>query len=329
MSKRKKKKHTKMLLISPDEILQSIRISPAQLEYWIKEGKLEIVRDPGGLLITASSYRRMAHSREAWELSLQAVAAEAHRRQTDSHTGLAKRFTNESSQLIGEYKGHLDLLQNIHSRYKDAFDVLHNETPDTASYILLARAIALLRMTCLCLENRYWESLLLLRPIDEALNLAEYFIICSQSSDGKKALEEWFRENKSPSNATCREALDKYSRSLSPSWDNDKLAVAMKTIHHAKSKPIHSALNDIMEVYRTSLDSDRLIDDGFDYGPCSYPRKILALVHFFRSSIWTTVQTYLMCIRLGNIKIASDDINALETLNQRFLQEVDRGRGID
>jgi hypothetical protein len=326
MSKRKKAKHKRESFIPVQDAAHAMRISLLQMRDWIRESKLETTDGPLGLLITESAFKKMAHSTELADITIQATINEARRRQSDNESGLAKNFTVQISQIILEYRSHLGTLQHIHSKYKEKYNILHNQTADVAAYILHARAISLLRMACLCLENHYWESLLFLRPVDEALQLAEYFVISARSPEGKEALLEWFRENKSPSNSVCRDAIDKFSRTLSPHWDNDKLANAMNKIYHAKSKPVHNALNNIMETYQTFVEDGKLIDGGFDYGPCTYPRKVIGLVHFFGSSIWTTVQCFLLCMRLGNIQFEQIDIDALDSLNQRFLKEIDMGR---
>jgi hypothetical protein len=321
MSKRSKVNHKNQSFISIGEAAYAMRIPRVMMDTWIREGKIRPVIKHNESVIPIDVFKNIAHSPMIFEATLNAAANEAQRRQSDRESGLSDKFKKEISKLVQEYRINIDNLEKIHRRYHEKFTVLRNQSPDTAAYILHSKVISLLRMACLCFENQYWESIVLLRPIDEALHLADYFIISAKIPEGTQHLGEWFRENKSPPDSVCRKAIDKYVRSLSPSLDNDLFANAMNQIYRAKSKPVHNTLNNIMEVYQIHFDGNKLIGVGFDYGPCSYPRKVIDLLRFFRSSIWSTVQSFLFCFRLGSTQIDSNDIEALESLNQRFLNE--------
>lgn len=50
---------------------------------------------------------------------------------------------------------------------------------------------------------------MLLRPIDEAIDLAKYFSLCSAEESAVSHVREWFRENRSPKHKIVREIWGK------------------------------------------------------------------------------------------------------------------------
>jgi hypothetical protein len=326
MSKRKKAKTEFPRYVTVEEAMHTLRVAPLHMKNWVREGRVELFDTSEGKAIRWLEFKKSAHSQEARAAALEGLANETARRESDDVTGLSQQFKNEIAQLVQEYYAHIDTLERIHRKYHNQLDVLSTESSIVAAYIIFSKILTLLRMTCVCLDHHYWDAMALLRSIDEAVLLAEYFATSGNTTQGKKHLEEWFRENRSPSNSVCREAIDKFFTSLPPGQEASIFGSAMRNLYQAKSKPVHNTLNDIMEVYRTRLENGKLLGVGFDYGPCSYPRKMLGLVHFFRSSIWTTAQSFQICFQLAAPMLDREDIDTLFNLNLRFLSEINRGR---
>ena len=91
----------------------------------------------------------------------------------------------------------------------------------------------------------------------------------------------------------------------------------MKELHYKKSKAIHHTHHDIMETYRAKIDNGRLTGLGFEYGPCSYPRKMLEVTELFRSSIRTAVQGFLLCFK-DRLPLRQEHVEELMVLDQVF-----------
>ena len=326
MSKKKKPKGQQETLISLKEAMYLMRVAPIHMDQWIREHKVVPRATSSGPALRLQDFKKLAHSKDALDGALDGLANHTLRREADEASGKTAIYLRERAQIIAGYRKDIDTIEAIHRKYHDRLNVLTNQTPKAAAYIITAKVITLLKMACLCLENVYWESNLLLRPIDEALQLAEYFMVTADTQVGKKHLSEWFRENKSPPNSVCREAIELYMRNLTPAIDDDMVGEVMRQLYHTKSKPVHNAFNNIMEVYRTRMDGQKLIGVGFDYGPCSFPRKFNGLLHFYRSSIWTTVQTFMICFNVGDTLLEPADADILDNLNNRFLAEIDKGK---
>ena len=232
---------------------------------------------------------------------------------------------SQIATLIAQYREYIETLEEIYKTYHDQVGPLHSESASSAAYILYAKVIRLLNMACLCLEHHFWDALILFRPIDEAVELAQYFILTEGSPQGLEHLRRWFRENHSPKNEKCRKVIGEYMDSVVPPKPGQKLfKEVMKELHYKKSKAIHYTHHDIMETYRAKIDNGLLTGLGFDYGSCSYPRKMLEVTELFQSSIWTAVQGFLMCFK-DRLPLSQEHVERLMALDRLFSTQTSGG----
>jgi len=176
-------------------------------------------------------------------------------------------------------------------------------------------------MVCLCLENHFWEAGILLRSIDEAIDLARYFVITHKTEEGKKNLKKWFRMNEIISHSNCRKAISADMNTYLKDIDFDAQKELQDELYRKKSKWIHPTYNGILEVYRAKIGSNWIMYQGFDYGPCSYSGKIFELTDFFQSSIWIAVQGFYLCF-YKDMPLREEDRKTLNSLNKKFSEEV-------
>jgi hypothetical protein len=174
-------------------------------------------------------------------------------------------------------------------------------------------------MTCTSLEHRFWDSLILLRPIDEAVQLAEYFASFGKEEPGATRLRAWFHEDESPKNAIIREALAKQMDQILGDQSGKPSKGLLGELHNKKSKELHHTYNGMWEMHRTKIDNGKLVHTGFDYGACSSPRQLLEITRFFESSIWTAVQGFVLCFR-EQLPLEAKHIQTLMDLDQQFGQ---------
>lgn len=173
-------------------------------------------------------------------------------------------------------------------------------------------------MANLCFSNLFWDSKILFRPIDEAVMLAEYFIISQDTDIGKKHLKEWFRENRSPSNVICRETISNYMQKILPDF-YDTYKKNLSEVYSIKSKSIHHSLNSILETYNVTIEKDNIKQVGFDFGKCTYTSKILETIEFFQSSIWTAFQGFFICFN-SSMPLTKEDSDLLIFYDTKIFQ---------
>ncbi len=279
-----------------------------------------------GPSISKKDFLALAYSAELPALVQKALQAQTLRRESDESTGKNRVFIEESRYALIKYRAYIKTIETIHAKYNDSIRAIFQESPESAAYILLAQSISFLKMAIDSLDDRHFEAATLLRPIDEAIALAEYFLIEKDSPQGKGNLAAWFHENRSPSNSVCRESIDKYTSSLSGGSDGPSMGLVMNRVYQAKSKLIHNAHHSIMETYKTQVTKEGLVGIGFDYGQSSDPRKLHELISFYQSSIWTLTQAMLICFS-GLTKILSEqDLKTLYTLHSTFFKEMNERR---
>lgn len=316
MQKKSSSKQNPSVLLT--DAMSILRVSERRMRTWIREGRVVVhMTLDGKEAMKMSDLKTLAHTPEAHEAALEGLAWEAQRREDDELSGQNAQFSEEIARRVMLYREYIQTLQDIHHYYGNRLDVLHDESPVVAAYLLYGKVISLLKMTCLCLEHHFWNALILLRPIDEAIQLAKYFIYIETDTQGVQHLRKWFRENRSPQNAVCRQAIGKYMDSILPPTDDRPSASVMGELHDKKSKEIHHTSNGIWETYRAKVENGKLIPLGFDYGPCSYPRKILEVTEFFQSSIWTAVQGFLLCFQ-KRLPLEQAHVDRLMDFDQLF-----------
>ena len=96
----------------------------------------------------------------------------------------------------------------------------------------------------------------------------------------------------------------------------------MNELYELKSKWIHPTFSPVRETLQIEPQDGQAVVTGFDYGPSTYPRKLHELTLFYRSSIWTAVQGFLMCFQ-QQIPLEDVDVDRLHSLNRRFTNEAD------
>ena len=308
-------------LIPFDEAMHALRISPLQFHILQNEGRFEVkINKNGKECITFTELKNLAHSDYVHEMALDTFKNDIAGREREELISRNK-FLKQNSEAIETYKDYIKTLEKIHASYHNQLDVVHTESALVAAYLLYSKVINLLNMACLCLENHFWEAGILLRPIDEAINLAEYFVITKKTEEGKKNLKKWFRMNEIISHSTCRKAFSSYVSILFNQIDFVAHKELEDELYRKKSKWIHPTYNGILEVYRGKIGKNWIMYQGLDYGSCSYLGKIFELTDFFKSSIWTAVQGFYICFCI-DMPLKEEHRKILRLLDKKFLREV-------
>jgi len=186
-----------------------------------------------------------------------------------------------------------------------------------AAYLLFSRVISTLKMGCLCLRNGYWNSGSLLREIDECLDVAKFFVITKGTSKGEKTLRQWFRQNRAPKHEDCRKEIATRRASIIKKIDAEKHRELLNELYQKKSKFTHPTYATIREVAKYKTNQGIVSVEEIDYGPCSYERKLHELTHFFRSSIWSSFQTFIECFA-QELPLLEEDIKYLLNYDKKF-----------
>src|SRR5208337_2102216 len=156
----------------------------------------------------------------------------------------------------------------------------------------------------------------IIREIDEAVDVALYFIIEEKTDTGIKSLKKWFRLNEAPSHSKCREAIAQWENMINPLYSKESNLLLMKSIYGMKSKWTHPTYNVINEIMIFDFNNNGCTVN-FEYKECTYQRKLYELTDFFKSSIWTAFQVFSLCFS-NNLPLEKDDVELLDKYNIVF-----------
>jgi len=309
-------------LIRIKEAMHVLRVSPQQFYVWKKQGKFKIKRNKNNKrCIHNSELKQLAYSDFVRAASFETFLNNMKRRKHDEFSCKNILYKKRIKVNIKRYRSYVKTLQQVHTNYNNRIDLFQTELALFAAYMLFARIISLLNMACMCIEEYYWYATALLRPIDETIDLAEYFIISENSNTGKKHLKTWFRENKSPSHSICRKSNSKFMGTFLGKGISEVHEESMSDLYRVKSKYIHPTFNEILYVhFNPEVKNRKIVAMGFDYDHCSNLRELYELSVFFQSSIWTAVQGFLFCFS-GNMPLKEQDTNQLNILDRKFNHE--------
>lgn len=250
-----------------------------------------------------------------------AALNEAEQRVRDKLTGRNERFAREIKEKLLEYRQYIRLLQEMHHKYLDKVQPLQRRNGLSAAYLLYARVINLLHMGCVCLEVGYWNAGIVLRQIDEAIQVAEYFSD-EFTPELQRDITKWFRENRSPRPSDIRKAIARRLGMLMGEDQGERHQYVMDELYELKSKWIHPTFSPVRETLQIEPIDARAIVVGFDYEASTFPRKLHEITLFYRSSIWSAVQGFLFSFQY-QIPLDGEDAAKLLLLNQKFTNEPD------
>ena len=321
--KKKSKTNPSSRLVSHEDCASVIGLPIVFTSRFIESKRFKkFVNFQGKPSISHSDFMLMTHDPKVIAEADLSTRFEIGQRIEDEEFGRNNLFAERMNAKLREYRTQISCLANIHSKYLPFFGPSIKKTPLMAAYLLYARVINLLNMGCASLESGYWNAGLILRQIDETVQLAEYFSCCSGDVKVQLAVTSWFLENRTPEPKDIRTTLAAHHEKTFGTSDATAFLGNMSDLYNKKSKWVHPAFNPIREAVNFTMSGSEISIDGFDYGMCTNPRKLYELTMFYRSSVWTAVQGFVLCFQL-QIPIDGEDAQSLYLLDQKFCTEPD------
>jgi len=272
----------------------ALGVLDSQMEQWIREDKPKILKNHRGVLSVPQSYITTCSSRDDYYKALLNSIKVENKHKTYILTGKKKEQLHRSRQsMLKVYSEWVGRIEEIHKDYKIIFNELSNETWEFATYLLLSRAIALLKGAIELLSKGYGYAGSIIREVDETLDVAQYFKIRAQSGDYVD-LKSWFRNSVAPSHSKCRKAIADHYASIVSGANAQKHEYLLNELYQKKSKWTHPNFGLIRESGLLKVIEGKLQIDELCYGECKHEFKLIELVNYFKSSIWTTYQQFMI-----------------------------------
>lgn len=310
-----KHKSTEDIYVAVEDLIGRLGLLEIDVLSWLSRDQPKTRKDHRGRISVPLEYiEKYSACREYAGAFRRAVAAERRSRGADT-LQLTQRLKIERTNLLENYDLCIRDLETLHRKYLNSANSAGHESSAMAAYLLFSRVISTLKMACFCLRNGYWNSGSLLREIDECLDVAQFFVITKGTSKGEKALRQWFRQNRAPRHEDCRKEIALRMASLFED-DEARHRELLNELYQRKSKFTHPTYATIREVTKYNVE-DAILVEEVDYGPCGYERKLHELTHFFRSSIWSSFQTFLLCF-IHELPLLKEDIEYLRNYDKKF-----------
>lgn len=276
-----------------DDIAHDLGVLERDLLEWVRRERLVLSRDSRGRLAIETKYRnRFAQSQEYEQCIKRSINADWHGWEESRDS--KQSFQEKRLGILAFYDEYIEELRNLHLSIKADVNQHHEESAVRAAYLLFSKAISCLQMGCDNIRQGYWVAGSVIREVDEAIDLARYFVVTSDSDTGKKALKKCFRENFSPTHSECREALSKNMASIAGEEGYEEHRLLMNELYKKKSKWVHPTFSAIREVTQFSV-SEKIDINECCLGVTEHEKKLLELTEFYKSSIWSTFQAFLLC----------------------------------
>lgn len=278
---------------SVDDIAHDLGVLKGDLLNWARREQLAISRDSHGRLAIETKYRNsFAQSQEYEQYIKRSINADRHGWE-ESHDS-RQSLQEKRLEILAVYDEYIEKLRNFHWSIMADVNRHEEESAVRAAYLLFSKAISCLKMGCDNIGQGYWAAGSVIREVDEAIDLARYFIIMSDLDAGKRALKKWFRENFSPTHSECREALSKNMASIVGEIEYEEHRLLMNELYKKKSKWVHPTFGSIREVTQFSV-SEKIDIRECCLGVTEHEKKLLELTDFYKSSIWSTFQAFFFC----------------------------------
>ncbi|MGI6585785.1 MAG: hypothetical protein ACOX3L_07605 [Lutisporaceae bacterium] len=280
--------------ISVEEAAKGLKVKPTDIIKWITEGKIKAIKQADYTFkIPIEEYQRYGKSfpnelrlkigEYLWNAQLRLIPK--------VQEEVRERFSSNSQLVLDRDEIAVNVIETIHRKHEPEFDLFDDKRGTVAAFILYSRVISLLHSIILLLRGGIpSESFILFRPLWEAIQLAEYFLISEASNENKKEIRRWFEHEETPPARDVRYYLSK------------KIGLPLKILqelNHRYSKPVHHTYKVIMESYRGVSMSGFLGDYsqgfGFDYHQSRIMRDIITLIEAFENLLLSALQGFNMC----------------------------------
>jgi hypothetical protein len=320
MSKSNKKEPTKKY-IAIDDLAHDLGLLDSDVISWVAIDHPELTHDHRGRpCISTCFLDKYSQSKQYLRALRNSIASQVD--ESAARSNQRAQLRKERKDLISSYEDFIKELEDFHRKYMQVANGHGFESAVMAAYLLFGRAINLLNMGCLCLKHGYWYSGSVLRDIDETLDVARYFVLTNGTAQGETARHRWFRQNLTPKHAVCRSKIANWQASLGSGPGEDNFRELMNELYRKKSKWTHPTFGVIREVTAFEIGGDDHIRvANMEYRSSSLEHKLHELSIFFRSSVFTAFQVFLLCFKQA-MPLEDQDTNYLLT-RVRMFQELD------
>ncbi len=211
----------------------------------------------------------------------------------------------------------------MHKKYSNKNNVLEEETPIVAAYIIQVRVLNLLYVISKNLRLGFLNIVILFRPLMESVLLSEYFLIIKDDPSKQNHLKKWFREEKAPMVSNIRKDFENYCKDFLPNEFYQHFSGLLFTLHDLQSKSIHNSYNDVNKLFAIYIDKNQITHVEYEYKESLKCREVLQWVLYLESVLLTVVLSQIMCFEILESYYDDVDIEELNRIHKELFNNIE------
>jgi len=308
-----------------NDFLLISQISPRTADKWIRNGTIKTFETNKGKALNLKDYEELLRSDEIKDAYIEAIGYDTQLFNYDQQPEQKNKLQKEIDFELEKGKGYIDKLKEFHFLNRDKFDILRDESAECAAYLIFVKVLNVLYEIWEQLSNKSLMSDMLYRPFNEALWLAEYFLITSDAPEGKIDLRKWYREDITPRAKKLRKVIEEYNlKNLPldvPAELLEKMKGANTVLYGLQSGSIHTSYFDLKRFIIFGIKNDVPIHEGFQYMNTTNLRKTLESCLYLHSLILTAYLGFLSCFSVLSNILSEKDIDSLDKLRNELFAD--------
>jgi len=297
------------------QIASLLKVPIETIKMWIERGMLESKQINGTTYISSESYNKFTESNLS-EIMIEVTNnlwVRTMEREPVIREEVNKKFQTNSILVLERAQSTVDLLQSIHSKYEQSIDIFESKHGGVAAFIIYSRIISMLHSIIELLKSTIFsEAYILMRPLWEAILLADYFFLSEVNSENKREIRRWFENEETPQPREIRRYL------------SEKINIPLELLnkqYKLYSKPIHHTYNSIMESYQmvqmSGFGQTHTKRYGFDYHKSTKMRDIITLITVFEGLLQPAIRIFIDCF--VGIGFTDEEVSSLENEAKFYL----------
>jgi hypothetical protein len=296
------------------------KIPPMNSQELLGKYKVNLIETNIGKALSKKDYQKIIFSEDVRNLRIKGLYYSVERYEYDQSIERINKFNIEIEKNLDICNNYINKLNYFHSKYSNNIDFLE-ESSLTASFLLFIKVINLLHTISDLLSKHNLSSLLLFRSLNEAILLAEYFLLADTDKKVEGDLKKWFRIERSPHIKEVIKKINLYGSKYVKSEISDITLLIRNIQFDALSKPIHNTYSDMLRFAVWEIKNNTLKFLKFNCDKTNYLRDVLIHVLLLQSNILTAFISFQYCFEIINKKLSEDDISSLNTIRKE-LEEI-------
>lgn len=306
--------------LTVERVAAGYKVKSEDVLEWIASGKIQAEQQKdGSYQIPLEEYQRFGSSmpQELMEKMSQYLWERMEEIRPQVQERVRDRFLQNSQHVLDRVDQAIALLEELHKKYEPGIDIVNDKRGAVAAFIVFARVISLMHsIVSLLRAGVAAESVILFRPLWEAILLAEYFSVSDALGQNQNRIKRWFeRPGEIVGAKDVREYLSK------------RLSLPIETLRKLNkgySWAVHHTHNSIMESYRgysmSGMGANFQRRLGFDYHVSSIGRDLVGTIGVFEGLLMGALNAFVQCFWRG-LPLTEDEQNRIQAEREFYSLE--------